>query len=517
MKVTTETLERCQVRVTVEVEPKKEQRMLQNAAKRIAREVKIPGFRPGKAPYNVVIRRFGLEAVQQEAFEHSADKMIQDALEEAEVLPYARIQLESIDWDPLTVQIKVPTQPQVELGDYRNIRLEPEPVEVTDKDLEQALSGLQEQTATWIPVDRAAKTGDLISIAVVEKDGDEVLAEHESVEHELSPPDEHEGHNHPDLTTPLLGLSAGDEKSFELSYPDEFSDARYAGKEITFEVEVLAVKEKEVDPLDDEFAKAVSDFDTLAELRTDVRSNLEQQRETQRDTELGNQVLDQIVEEADIVWPEAFEDESVEQEIERQERQMASYGLTKENFLQMQNKTDEEFVTETREQVVSRLKRSLILGKIAELEAVTVTESDILEQAKLIADLSGRGDQLWREILASDVQQNMIANDLLISKVIERLAAIAKGEDPPIGPEDADDTAASDEITGDPTDTAEEQTADEGKTESAAPADAPELPQDESVETAGERASATAEAGPADEPSGLTEDEAAEEPAETKA
>ena len=416
MKVTTETLERCEVLLTVEVEPKKEQRMLQSAAKRIAREVKIPGFRPGKAPYIVVIRRFGLEAVQQEALEHSADKMIQDALAEAELLPYARIQLESVDWDPLTVKVKVPTQPRVELGPYRDIRLEPEPVEGTDKDVEQALNGLQEQTATWTPVDRAAEIGDLVSIAVVEKDGDEVLAEHESVEHELSPPEEHEGHDHPDLTTPLVGLSAGDEKSFEISYPENSGDDRYSGKEITFEVEVLSVKEKEVDPLDDEFAKSVSDFDTLEELRTDMRSNIERQRENQRDSELGNQALDQIVEEAEIVWPQSFEEESVDQEMERQERQMVSYGLTKEKFLQMQGKTEEELVAETREQVVNRLRRSLAMGRIAELEKITITESDILEQAKLIADISGRGDQLWREILASEAQQNMIANDLVVRR-----------------------------------------------------------------------------------------------------
>ena len=490
MKVTTETLERCEVLLTVEVEPKKEQRMLQSAAKRIAREVKIPGFRPGKAPYNVVVRRFGLEAIQQEAFEQAADQMIQEALEEAEIVPYARIQLESAEWSPLTVKVKVPTRPQVDLADYRDIRMEPEPVEVTDEDVEQSLTSLQEQTATWAPVDRPTEIGDLISIAVVEKDGDKILAEHESVEHELQPPQEHEGHNHPDLTTPLLGLSAGDEKTFTLDYPEDFGDDRYAGKEIIFDIEVLGVKEKEVDPIDDEFAKSVSDFETLDELRADIRSNTLQQRENQKNIELGNKVLDKIIEESKVEWPLAFEEQNVEQEIQRQERQMTAYGLTMESFLQMQGKTSEAFSQETREEVVNRLQRGLVIGKVAEQEKLEISESEILEQAKLIADVSGRGDQFWRDILASEAQQSMIANDLLINKTVERLAEIAKGEDPPIGLDNGSDEATQ---------------------QAEADADSAVTAADESAEES------EPSAAPADEDQDVSEDESAEEPAPTQA
>ena len=221
VKVTTEELEQCEVLLTVEIEPKKEKDMLNKAAKRIAREVRIPGFRPGKAPFNVVVRRFGLEAVQQEALEQSVDKMLEKALEDVNVEPYAQIQLDSIEWDPLTIKVKVPTKPVVELSNYRDIRLDAVDVEVTEEDVQQTLENLQEQTATWNPVERAAKLGDLVSMSVVEKDGDEILAEHESVEHELEDPAEHEGHDHPDLTTPLLGLEAGDEKTFSLAYPEE--------------------------------------------------------------------------------------------------------------------------------------------------------------------------------------------------------------------------------------------------------------------------------------------------------
>jgi len=454
VKVTTEELERCEVLMTVEVEPKQEQKMLQKAAKRIAREVRIPGFRPGKAPYNIVVRRFGLEAVQQEALEQSVDKMIQEALEDADVEPYAQIQLDSVDWDPLTVKVKIPTKPKVELGNYRDIRLDVEEIEVTEEDIEEALKNLQEQTATWVPVDRPAEIGDLISMAVVEKDGDTVLAEHESAEHELDPPEEHEGHNHPDLTTPLLGLSAGDEKTFTVTYPEEFGDDRYAGKDITFDVETLGVKEKEVDSLDDEFAKSVSDFDTLDELKADIETNIRQQRENQQNETLGNQVVDKIIEDAQIEWSQAFEDEVVEQEVNRVERQMQSYGLTIDNFLQVQGKTRDEFSEDTRQDVIDQLRRNLVISEVAKLENLDVSQSEILEQAKRIADYSGQGDQVWRNILASQSQQNRIANDLLIEKTMNWLAAIAKGEEPKVETEpEADETAAEDEEATDEPDT----------------------------------------------------------------
>jgi trigger factor len=475
VKVTTEEFERCEVLLTVEIEPQQERDLLQKAAKRIARQMKIPGFRPGKAPYNVVVRRFGLEAVQQEALEKSADKMIQKALEDANVTPYAQIELDEIAWDPLTIKIKVPTPPIVELENYQEIRLEATAVEVTEEDIEQALERMQEETAMWAPVEHPAEIGHLVSMAVVEKEGDEILAEHESIEHELTPAEAHEGHNHPDLTTPLLGLSAGDEKTFTITYPDDFDSDRYAGKDITFEVEILSIKEKEVDPLDDELAKSVSDFETLEELKADIEKTIRDQREKQNNLDLGNKVLDQIIEEGRIEWPLALEEARVDQEIKRYERQMETYGLSMENYLQVQNKTNEEFLEETRAEIIKRLKRGLVLSKVAELEQLDVSESEILAQAKLISDLSGKGDQLWRDILASETQQNIIANDLLFEKALQQLAASAKGENSRVEPaSELNETANADDEASETEDDAPDTNIDQDQSE-AEPAEAPAI------------------------------------------
>jgi len=446
VKVTTEEeLAQCEVLLTIEFDPKKEQDLLKKAAKRIAREVKVPGFRPGKAPFNTIVRRFGLEVVQKEALENISEKLIKDALEEADIEPFTQIQLEDVGWDPLVLRLKVPTKPKVELGDYRELRLEAEPVEVTDEDIENTLKEIQEQTATWIPVERPSQLGDLISMTVTEKDGDELLVENESVEHELIAPDEDEESSRPHLMTPLLGLSAGETKTFTVTYPEDFDNEQYAGKEITISAEVSGVKEKELDPLDDEFAQEMSDFETLDEFKEDIHQNLLEQRQRRRDLDLGNEMLDKILDDVveQLEWPAALEEVEIDDEIKRSEQQLKNMGLTLDSYLQMQNKTQDEWREELRPRITDRLKKGLVLSKIAELEGLVVSQAEILQQAKALADYSGAGDQLWQAILSSQTQQGAIASDVLSNKAILRLGAIARGEAPEPEVEDTTEEEAA--------------------------------------------------------------------------
>jgi trigger factor len=476
VKVTTEELERCEVLMTVEIEPEQQEKILKKAAQRISREVKIPGFRPGKAPFNVVVRRFGMEAIQGEALEHSVEDMIKESMAQVNLTPYAQIQLDGVEWQPnLTIKIRVPTRPVVELGDYRETRLEAKTVEVTEQDVEEALKRLQEQNATWVPVERPAEVGDLISMTVTEKDGETVLAERESVEYELRPVDEEDDEaelvevdeddevedeeeidgeveaeaeskksSRPDLTTPLLGLSAGESKTFSLTYPEDFANEQYAGKEITFSVEVSAVKAKELDPLDDEFAQQIGEYETLDALTEKIREDIKQSRERMNDFELGSEALDKVIENAEkIEWPLALEEEQIDHEIEHYEHHLKQAGLTLDSALRVQNKTKDELREETRENVIKQMKRGLVMSKIAELEKLEVSQVEILQQAKMMADMYGGSDQIWQSILASEARQSTIANDLLSNKVIQRLAAIAKGEAPEPGAEEEPAETAS--------------------------------------------------------------------------
>ena len=496
MKVTTEELEQCEVLLTVEIEPDQQQNLLKKAAQRISREVKIPGFRPGKAPFNVVVRRFGMEAIQSEALEHSVEDMVKESMAQVSLVPYAQIQLDGVEWDPnLKIKIRVPTRPVVELGNYRETRLEAKTVEVTDQDVEDALKRLQEQNVTWVPVERPSEVGDLISMTVTEKDGETVLAEREAVEYELKPVDEEEDEaeaevegedeveaegeveskksNRPDLTTPLLGLSAGESKTFTVTYPENFANEQYAGKDITFSVEVSAVKAKELDPVDDEFAQQVGDFETLDALKEKIREDIKQSRERMNNFELGSEVLDKIIENAEkIDWPLALEEEQIDHEIEHYEQHLKQAGLTLDSALRVQNKTKDQLREETRESVVKQVKRGLVMSKLAELEQLQVSQVEVLQQAKLMADMYGGNDQIWQSILASEARQNTIANDLLSNKVIQQLAAIAKGEAPEPGAEEKLDETVSEasqaEATSEPSQLSAETEPDQAVDNAAA-------------------------------------------------
>lgn len=429
MKVTTEELERCEVLLTLEIDSGQQEKLLKKAAQRISREARIPGFRPGKAPYNVIVRRFGLEALQSEALEQSVEELVKQGMAEVDITPYAQIKLDGVEWNPLTIKIRVPTKPQVELGDYRTIRLEATPVEVSDEDIEQALTRLQEQRATWVPVERPSQLGDLISMTVTEQEGETVLSDHQAVEYELKALPEEQQNKQPDLTTPLLGLQAGENKTFTITYPAEFENEEYAGKDITFNVEVSGVKQKELDSLDDEFAKQVGDYETLEALKAKLGEDLRQSRQRQSDMELGSKALDELVERAEkIEWPLGMEDEQIDQEIEHLEHHLKQSGLTLDGYLRVNNKTSEQLRDEVRQQITSQLKRGLVMSKVAELEKLEVSQIEILEQAKMMADMFGGGDRVWQNIMASEARQGVLSNDLLSNKVIHRLAAIAKGE-----------------------------------------------------------------------------------------
>jgi trigger factor len=241
-----------------------------------------------------------------------------------------------------------------------------------------------------------------------------------------SPPADEENKARVDINTPLLGLSAGENKTFTINYPDDWQQSRYAGKEITYEVAVSSVKTKEIDSLDDEFAKSVGDVETLAELKDRLRTNIQNRRQAEADHALGQQSLEKIIADAEkIEWAEGLEEYRLDGELEDYAERVKQAGLTLDSYLQMQNMTKDELREKFRPNVVNALKTGLMLGKLAELEGLEVSQMEVLERARAIAYMSGGDDRIWQNILSSPSRQAFVANNVLSDKVIERLAAIA--------------------------------------------------------------------------------------------
>jgi trigger factor len=427
LKVATDSLENCEVLMTVEVDEEQTDKLLKAAAQRISKQVKIPGFRPGKAPYRMVVQRFGEDAVRDEALEELSKSVFQEALKQAELEPYAPAAMEEISWAPLVMKVRVPTAPVVELGDYRALRLETEPVEVSQAEIDQALAGMQKEYAEWNPVERPAQPGDAITMAAKERAGDELLAENEHVEYELA--EVSPGSPGPDLTTPLLGLAAGDQKEFTVTYPPDAQDPRYAGREVTITVKVHGVKEKKLYPLDDDFAQMVGDFDSLEQITEKLSQNIRQQKQREADEKLGQEALKQVVEAAiRLEWPKVMEEEEIDAALNDQDRQLRKSGLNLDTYLSMQKKTRDQLRAELRQGAQERLRRALVLSKLIELENLSVAGHEVSGQINRLSMLAGeRGDAL-RQALTTPDSVRYIANDLLTAKVIERLAQIVKGQ-----------------------------------------------------------------------------------------
>jgi trigger factor len=427
LKVTTDSLENCEVLVTVEVDEQQTDKLLKAAAQRISKQVKIPGFRPGKAPYRMIVRRVGEETVHDEALEDLSQSVFKQALEQAELEPYAPASMEDVTWDPLVMKVRVPVAPIIKLGDYRAMRMEVEPVEVSEAEVDEALKNLQEEYAVWNPVERPAQLGDMVTMAVKEQIGEDVLGDEENVEYELT--EKEEDASGPDLTTPLIGLSAGDEKEFSLTYPQSFSDSRYAGKEVAVSVKVHGVKEKELYPLDDDFAQTVGDFDTLQELKEKLTEDIRQQKEREADNELSQEALKQLLENAErIEWPSVLEEEEIDQMLSEQDRRLQQSGLNLDTYLSIQKKTREQLREEFRPAAQERLRRSLALSKLVELEDLSVAGHEVSGQIDRLSLMAGeRGSEL-RQALATPDNVQYIINDLLTSKALERLVQIVKGE-----------------------------------------------------------------------------------------
>lgn len=425
MKVSKETTEKCEVILTVEVDDSKKQKLMQKAARRIAKAVRVPGFRPGKAPYSIIVNQFGEEAIRDEAIEDLTTDVYQKAVEEAEVTPYAPASLEDVQWEPLTMKIRIPTEPEIELGDYRAIRVEVEEVPVEDEEVEHQLGHLRERFTTYNPVERAAQLGDMVSVSITEHvDGAEDATPRDR---DMELAELAEDDSNPDYASAIVGKTTGETATLSHTYADDYFDEKFAGKTVEYSIAINEVKEKEEIPLDDDFAALVGDYETLDDLKTKIREDLQTQKDQQRDGKVTDDILDQIVAVSSIKWPQILEEQELDNAVANQRTQLKQYGIDLPIFLTAQNMTEEQFREDMRESVQKNLKNSLVMGKIVEAEKLTVAQEEIINEANQIVSMSGGAEETLKAI-QSDSGMRTIANNLLTEKIVRRLLSIAKGE-----------------------------------------------------------------------------------------
>lgn len=447
MKVTTEPRENRQLALTIEVDPERVEKALAKAAKKISREANIPGFRKGKAPRQIIEQMFGKETVLNEALDELGQQVYAEALEQEGIEPYGPGSMEDMQSDPLILNMLVPLPPEVDAGDYRDLREPFEAPPVNEEDVEHQIGHLREKHAMLEPAseDASADWEHLVTFDIDAKVEDEEFANDAGVEVmlEKEPLDERVYYV-PDFEEQIIGIKVDEEKTFSLPVPDDadkYND--FAGKTAEFTMKLTALQKRTLPDADDALAQTVGDFETVDELRDSIRKEIAESQSREAENAYTERVIDKLLETAKIDYPPQMIEIEIDEMIKRTEQRMGEQGLGMKQYLEVLKQSEEEYRESVRPSAEARVQRALLLGKIVDEEKLKVEDTELdAEYSKLgeaYERIMGNRDTLPPR---SEVERGL-SLDLLTRKAVERLAAIAKGEAPELDePNDETETEA---------------------------------------------------------------------------
>jgi trigger factor len=427
VRTTVTELESSRVRVEAEVAPDEVQRRLEQAARALGREMRVPGFRRGKVPPPVVIRRVGRDAVLDEAVRESMGGWYSDAIDAAGIVPVGDPKLDMGELpgprEPLTFTIEIGVRPTATLGRYRGLEVGRREPHVDEEQIDAEIERLRERSATLETVDRPAKVGDFVVIDFRGEIDGEAFAGGEGSDQlvELG-----SGRLVPGFEEQLDGVSAGEEREVRVSFPDDYGAEHLAGREAVFRVRVDEVKEKTLPPVDDELA-VEGGFDTLDELKDDVRTRLRETEEQAIRGEFQEAVLDAVVAEAEIDVPHELVHARAHELWERTVRTLAQQGISREAYLQLSGKEDEhELVDEAMPDAERALKREAVLAAVVEAEGIEPSEEELLEALEHSARHESTTPEKLLERLRSAHRLDALKEDLAVRRAVELVAEEAK-------------------------------------------------------------------------------------------
>lgn len=424
MKVSVERIPNSQVVLEIEVDAERVERAVDVAYRRLARRTRVPGFRPGKAPRPMVERLLGRETLLREALEDLVPQVYSEVLEQESIDAIDQPEVEIKQLEPLVVRATVPARPTVEIGDYRSLRVERPSVEVPQEEIDEALEDLRRRYALHEPVARPVQMGDIVRLGLrITVDGRTVLDEED---YELRVREGMLG-GLPEFVENLLGMERDSTKEFTVEVPQDYMEPALAGKTCDFRLHVKEIREEKLPDLDDEFAREVGEgFSSLNALRERLEQDIRERHEAQAENEYHNRIVDALVEQATLEFPPVL----VEREIDRMLRDRAG-NQDMDRYLRQLGRSEEDVREELRPEALERVRRSLVLGKVAELEQIEVTHADIdAEIDRLTSGVGAGGDQL-RALFGTEGGHEVIRRNLLTRQTLARLAAIASGEEVP--------------------------------------------------------------------------------------
>jgi len=379
LSATVSELPESRVRIDVEVPAEEVERRLSQAARRLGSQLRIPGFRKGKVPPAVVLRRLGREAVLDEAVRDALGEWYVDALERSGVVPIGEPDFDlgqSLPGagEPLRFSIQTGVLPTARLGEYRGLEVGRREPSVDEADVERELERLRERLATLETVQRPAQLGDHVVIDYTGTVEGRPLKGGEARDQvvELG-----SGRLLDGFEEQLVGASAGERRTVAVTFPPDFPDGELAGRQASFEVTVSEVKAKRLPPLDDEFAAEASEFDTLTELRADIEARLRAADERAIEREFAEAVLDAAVDAADVTLPGRLVHARAHELLEQTFRALERQGIARETYLKVVGKDEEELAREAEADAERELRREAVLAAIVAAEGIEPSDEDL--------------------------------------------------------------------------------------------------------------------------------------------
>ncbi|HSX41582.1 MAG TPA: trigger factor [Candidatus Saccharimonadales bacterium] len=421
-----EITKRTDTTVTFKItaEPKDIEHARQHVYDHLRGEVRVSGFRPGKAPDNIVERELGAERIQAETVEHAVSHAYSDAVFEHRLTVIAQPQVDVKKWVPYTdleFEATVEIVPEVKLPDYKKIKKQVKPVKIENKQIDEVIEDLRRRLANRAPAVRAAETGDEVKFDFHgTKDGQDVAGA-SAKNHVLKLGS---GQFIPGFEDELIGMKAGEGKTFTITFPKDYHESTLAGQPVEFTIKLQEVTELQLPEIDDKFAAQVGPFKTVADLKADIKDQLTVEGEEQAKRDFENELLNEIITKTKVAVPEKLLFQQSERLKNEMTQRLASSGLTMEQYLKAQNQTQEDFEAEIKPEAERRTKLAMILSQVAKEEDLAVSAEEVdneLDQLRLRYT-----DPAMQKELAGDRIREDVFNHLMATRTIDKLAEYAK-------------------------------------------------------------------------------------------
>ena len=422
MKATWEKIEKNLGVLDVEVEADRVAAALDKAFNKVVKQVNVPGFRKGKVPRPIFESRFGVESLYQDAIDILLPEVYSEAVEQADVFPVDRPDIEIEQFakgQSFKFKAKITVKPEVTLGDYKGLEVAPVQAEVSDEELAQELERMQQRHAELVVIDEGtAASGD---IAVIDFDGSVDGVPFEGGQAERYSLELGSNSFIPGFEDQVIGMATGDFKDVEVTFPENYQAEELAGKAAVFKVKVHEIKRKQLPELDDEFAKDVSEFDTLEEYKEDVKKQLLARKEQEAQGVRENEIVEKAAANAEVEIPEAMIQSEVQNMVRDFDNRLRQQGMNLDMFLSFSGQSRSDLEGQMKEDAQKRVRNNLVLEAIAKQENLEVTEEDINEELNNMAEMYKRPAEEIRSILASNGSLDNLSEELVLRKTIDFL------------------------------------------------------------------------------------------------